>query len=170
MTHSLLLLEGSIYTHGVLGCSALVLFDWQVRPLKVVNVNNIVNFFATMLADELGVCILQLLVVLNCEVLPLDLFFEFFSLTMALEGLLDAILDLTWVFGLLAGFGTSIGVHAVLELVTQVEIASVLGDLVRCVWVHVVVVWTVVSHLIEGLAPKVLLLLFGTLFGTMAES
>ena len=169
MTHSLLFLEGSIYTHGVLGCSALVLFDWQVRPLKVFNVNNIVNFFATMLADELCVRILQLLVVLDCKILPLDLFFEHFSLTVALEGLLDAILDLTGVLRLLAGFGTSIGVHAVLELVAQVEVASILGNLVRCVWVHVVVVWTIVSHLIEGLAPKVLLLLLGALFGSVAE-
>lgn len=50
--------------------------------LQIILIDYVVDAFAFMLTDVLRVRILQFLVMLNCEILPLDIFLEFFSLLM----------------------------------------------------------------------------------------
>ncbi len=54
-----------------------------MRALEVILVDDVVDAFALVSADVLGVRVRQFLVVLYGEVLPLDVLFEFFSLDVA---------------------------------------------------------------------------------------
>ena len=90
----------------------------HVRALQVLLVDDVVDAFALMSSDVLGVRVRQLLVVLYREVLPLDVLFEFFSLDVAMGGLLKALFDLggvicvQWRIGACSAFAV-----AVLELI-----------------------------------------------------
>jgi hypothetical protein len=80
-TKVLILLVLPVSTHGV--CSLFLLLNGQVGPLKIFNVNDVLDALATMGTDVLGFRVLDVLVVLDGEILSFDLLFEFFSLAVA---------------------------------------------------------------------------------------
>lgn len=51
-----------------------------MRALEVVLIDDVVDSFALMSSDVLRVRVRQFFIVLYCEVLPLDVLLEFFSL------------------------------------------------------------------------------------------
>lgn len=81
-----------------------------------------------MRADVLSVRVRQLLVRLDGEVLSFNLLLEFFALTMAHGGQVEALSNSRFLLGLLAGPRSAILIMTILELVAQVEVAAVFGD------------------------------------------
>lgn len=68
---------------NVSGHGALVLSDWHVRSLKIVDINLVLNSLSTMGSDILCLGIFQRFIGLDCEVLSLDFLFEFLTLNVA---------------------------------------------------------------------------------------
>lgn len=77
-----------------------------------------------MCSNIFGLRIVKYLIMLDCEILPLNLFFELFSLNMTDGWLVEAILDVSIFNGFSSGFNSSITIVAVLEFIAQVEISS----------------------------------------------
>ena len=97
-----------------------------MRALEVILVDDVVDALATMSSDVLGVRVLEFLVMLYCEVLFLDILFEFFSLYTPVGRLLQAFLDLGWVVSVTWGSSpnTTIRHVAILEFVDELELFS----------------------------------------------
>jgi len=81
-----IVLELSICSHTLLSSIYTLGSDWNVRPLKIFLVNFITDTLAFVSSYMLCLCVLKKLVMLNCEVLTLNLFLEFFTLTVSKSG------------------------------------------------------------------------------------
>ena len=109
-----------------------------MRCLQVVLVDHVLDAFALVLADVLRVGILQFLVVLNREILPLSVLLEFLSLLVPSGRHGQASLYLDWVISVerLVGLRAAALVIAVLELIVELELSSLLVDVLRLGWLQ----------------------------------
>ena len=113
--------------------------NWDVRNFQVILVDNVVNAFAFMLTYMLRLRIVKLFVMLNREILPFNFLLKLLSLLMPFDRHGQASLDLDRVVGVerLVGFRAATLIIAVLKLVMQLELLSLLIDLLRLVGLQV---------------------------------
>ena len=109
----------------------------NVGSLKIFLINLVCDSFATMSSDVLCLCILKDFVMLNCEVLSFDLFLELLSFGVTPCWFIMTFLKLFWIIGRFTSKLTSFLIQAVLKLVAQVEITSLLVNLQSLFWFEI---------------------------------
>ena len=140
-----------------------------MRSLEVILVYQIVDAFTLVRTNILGVRVSQLLVMLNSEVLSLYFLLELFTLSVADRRHVEALVNGRLFLGHLASFSASFHIRTILELVAQVEVATILGNSLSDTALKMGIA-LVVLVLVERVLTMINLMLVRALLRTKAEA
>lgn len=122
-----------------------------------------------MSSDVLCLCILKDFVMLNCEVLSFDLFLELLSFGVTPCRFIMTFLKLFWIIGRFTSKLTSFLIQAVLKLVAQVEIASLLVNLQSLFWFEIRVLGIEIFGVV-GSGSMMNLMLYSSFLRTVSKA